>query len=66
MSDVINHDTNHLRILSMHANLHETNFVIFRITIAVIVINNFDCHAEAVFFPSMFLIQSNSTILRKT
>ena len=51
-----NADTILSPILSTHANLHETNFPVYIITIAVIFIYIFDCHAKAVSFSLMIYI----------
>ena len=56
MSHIIKHDTIHLLILSTHANLHETNLQVNKITIAVINIYSFDCYPKAVLYSLMIYI----------
>ena len=43
-------------ILYTHENLHETKLAVYIITIAVIIIYIFDCHAKAVLFLLMIFI----------
>ena len=56
MSIVKNHDKIHLLIPSTHTNRHETNLYVYKITIEVILVYIFDCHAKEVLYPLMIYV----------